>query len=482
LGVLMLKRLNRPLTLVFLGVVILASFVSMLHWSYIEPSRSYFDTESRAWELATGAVFAIWRPAVGQFATAIGWVGLSVLLGSIAIVDYLPINPHIATLLPTLSGAAMLYGGALSRSFATNPLLGNPVMQWVGARSYSLYLWHWPVLVFLTPFIGLYATFAAIGVIAAVVYGLVENPLRIALPARVAPAKLVGGGVACSLVVAGLVVVLPPLDPAYTSARGEVLKRLIEAKNDWPKLIGPGCETQQLADSGICVFGKPRGAHRVALFGDSHAEQLFDGINAAAAASGWEFRVWTRGGCPPIAFETNDIACSGFHSHVYDEIRQFRPDLILIGVWNGGARHLHDKTTGKELPIWQSVPIWKDAFRKTLVSMEAIAPHVVVMRDTPVNTKAMGTNCLETRAPETCLTPRADGLPADALEVVVARSVPGIALLDVSDHFCDARYCPAVKDGQIVFRADNNHITATVSLSLAPDFTKLLESLYPSGE
>ncbi len=472
LGVWWLKRLSRPATLAFLGAIVAGSFVAMLYWSAVEPSRAYFDTESRAWELATGAVMAVWRPGIGRYATAIGWAGLTVLLTSIAVVDYLPINPHIATLLPTLSGAAMLYGGAVSPSFAENRVLGNPVMQWIGMRSYSLYLWHWPVLVFVAPFIGLRGTFAVIFVVAGLAYAFVEHPLRVALPARVRPARLVGFGIVCSLGVAALAFVLPPLDSAYASARAEILKRLVAAKAD-----GPRCKTQELADGGGCVFGQPGGAHRVVLYGDSHAEQMFDGVNAAAVAAGWEFRVWARGGCSPIEFETNDRGCTEFHSHVYEGIGQFKPDLIIIVAGGGGALHLHDKVTGKELPVSESVPIWKDGFRKTLVHMASIAPHVVVVRDTPLSSKAMGTECLETRAPETCLTPRAEALKDDSPELPVVRSLPGIGLLDLSDRFCDAKYCPAIKDGQLVYRADNNHITATVSLWLGPDFRKLLDSL-----
>ncbi len=477
LGLWVLERFNRAATLVFLGAIILASFGAMMHWTSVEPSRAYFDTESRAWDMAVGAVFAVWRPATGRFATAIGWGGLAALLGSIAVVDYLPINPHVATLLPTLSAAAMLYGGAVSLSFAGNAVLGNPVMQWIGARSYSLYLWHWPVLVFVTPFIGPWMAFGVIFVVAALAYAVVENPLRGALPARVAPPKLVGIGIATSLAVATLVIVLPPLDPAYSSARSEVLKRLIEAKNDKPRMTGPACKTQEDADTGVCVFGKPGGAHRVAVYGDSHAEQLFDGINAAAVAAGWEFRVWARGGCSPIEFETNDLTCTQFHSRIYEDMARFKPDLILVTAGNAGALHLHDKVTGKAIPVAQSVPIWKTGFRSTLGHLLGIAPRVVVVRDTPINTKAMGTECLETRAPETCRTPRADALLADPPDAAVARTVPGIGLLDLSDRFCDARFCPAMRDGRIMFRMDDNHITATVSLGLAPDFLHLLEGL-----
>ncbi len=474
LGLWVFKRFNRAATLAFLGVIILASFGAMMHWTRVEPSRAYFDTESRAWDMAVGAVFAVWRPATGRFATAIGWGGLTALLGSIAAVDYLPIDPHVATLLPTLSAAAMLYGGAVSPSFAGNAVLGNPVMQWIGARSYSLYLWHWPVLVFVTPFAGPWVAFGVIFAVAALAFALVEQPSRVAAPVRLAPPKLVGIGIASSLAVAMLVVVLPPLDPAYSSARGEILKRMVEAKNDGPRMIGPACATQEVADTGVCVFGKPGGDHRVAVYGDSHAEQLFDGINAAAVAAGWEFRVWVRGGCSAIEFETNDPACTQFHGRVYEDMARFKPDLILVASGNAGAVHLHDKVTGKRIPVAQSVPIWKAGFRRTLEHLSGIARQVVVVRDTPINMKAMGTECLETRAPETCQTPRADALTADSPDAAVARTVPGIGLLDLSDRFCDARFCPAIKDGQIVFRMDNNHITATVSLWLAPDFLRLL--------
>ena len=97
-----------------------------------------------------------------------------------------------------------------------------------------------------------------------------------------------------------------------------------------------------------------------------------------------------------------------------------------------------------------------------------------VVRDTPLYSKPMGTECLETRAPAECVTPRSEALAADAPDVLVTRTMPGIELVDLSDRFCDVQSCPAFKDGQIVFRSDNNHITATVSLWLEADFLKVL--------
>lgn len=473
-GLWMFKRLNRPVTLVFLGVLALGSFGAMIYWSRIEPSRAFFDTESRVWQLAFGAMLAVRLPPT-RWAAAIGWVGLVGLLLSIGLLDLLPLNPRVASVIPTLAAAAALYGGSGSPTYGANPVLGNAVMQWIGRRSYSLYLWHWPLLVFAAPAVGRGFTILLIVPIASLAFAWVEQPLRIAAPARLSPPKLVGIAVAACFGAAVLAFWLPRLDPAYASARGDILKRLIEAKNDGPHLIGPSCKTQADADNGVCLFGKPGGAKRVALYGDSHAEQLIDGINAAAVAAGWEFRVWARGGCSPIDFETNDAACTAFHRGVYDSIAQFKPDLILVASANGGSVHLHDKITGKEIEAAESVPIWKAGFKRALERLAGIAPRVGVVRDTPMNTKPMGTECLETRAPAECLTPRAEALRADAPDVAVARTMPGIRLLDLSDRFCDPKFCPAMKDGQIVFRADDNHITRTVSLWLVPDFLKVLE-------
>jgi peptidoglycan/LPS O-acetylase OafA/YrhL len=477
-GLWVFKRLNRPVTLVFLGVLALGSFAAMIYWSRIEPSRAFFDTESRVWQLAIGAMLAVRLsagPTPRPLAAAIGWVGLVGLLLSIGLLDLMPLNPRVASVIPTLAAAAALYGGSGSPAYGANPVLGNAVMQWIGRRSYSLYLWHWPLLVFAAPFIGRGFTIALVVSIASLAFAWVEQPIRIGAPARLSPPKLVGFAIASCCGAAALALVLPSLDPAYSSARGSFLTRLTVARTDSPRMIGPSCKSMEDAETGICVFGKPGGAKRVALYGDSHAEHLFDGLNAAAAASGWELRIWVRGGCSPIDFETNDAACTQFHRDVFEAMPAYKPDSIVVASANGGSVHLHERVTGKAIEKQQSVALWKAGYKRSLERLSGLVPRVVVVRDTPGNTKAMGTECLETRAPESCVTPRSDAFPDGTPDADVAATVPSIGLLDLTDRFCDSRSCPAMKDGSIVYRADNNHITATVSLGLASDFVKMLE-------
>ena len=136
---------------------------------------------------------------------------------------------------------------------------------------------------------------------------------------------------------------------------------------------------------------------------------------------------------------------------------------------------MHERATGKAIDKQQSVVLWKAGYKRSLERLVGIVPRVIIVRDTPTNTKAMGTECLETRAPSSCVTSRVDAFPDGTPDADVAATMPGIGVLDLTDRFCDSRSCPAMKDGVIVYRADNNHITATVSLGLAPDFVKMLE-------
>lgn len=479
LGLWLFGRLHRLATTWFLFGVAAASVGVMLYWAQVAPSRAFFDTESRVWQLAIGALLAVGRPThdrLKRYSQAIGWGGILGLLLSVVLLDAVPLNPSIRSLIPALATAAALYGGSASPAYGGNAILANPVMQWIGKRSYSIYLWHWPLFVFVAPVIGHGASIVLVLAVAGLAFTWVEQPLRFAAPVRFAPWKLSVLAISVCCGVAGLAVALPHFDPAYSSARGEVLKRVIEAKNDGARMIRGTCKTLADAENGICAFGKSGGEKRIALFGDSHAQQLFDGFDGAAVSSGWELRVWVRGGCTPIDFPNGDPACKQLHIEAFTALAAYKPDLIVVSSANAGAVHLHDPQSGKRIEKQESLVIWKAGFRDTLTKLSAISPRVVVVHDTPVNAKRFGTECLENNAPASCVTPLAEALNADAPDVEVARSVRGIELLDLTDRFCDSRKCPAINDGVIVYRADNNHITATMSLRLAPDFVRLLEA------
>jgi hypothetical protein len=280
---------------------------------------------------------------------------------------------------------------------------------------------------------------------------------------------------AACFIIAGLAAAVPYFDASYSLERAAIVKRLNDAKNDGPRMSGDNCALGPGPAGELCVFGTIGAKRKVVLFGDSHAQHLFDGLNAVAVANGWELHVWVRGSCPPIEVTDEiDPECIIWNEHVVAKLSKERPGLVILSSWTGAASRLVDPVSGNRYDAQKSTELWKSGFRKMLDKIAGMNVPIVVVRDTPASAKTFGTLCLETRAPVECATPRSTAVGVDAPDVDVAQTAPGVELLDLSDRFCDAVRCPAVKDGIFVYRADNNHITATMSLTLKSDFDKIL--------
>jgi peptidoglycan/LPS O-acetylase OafA/YrhL len=151
---------------------------------------AYFSPLTRAWELALGALVAVMAPAIAGVRSALisellavgGLIGL--IISAIVFSSSTP-YPGSAVALPVVSSAALIAVGCSNPSTAVGRALSASPMQWLGARSYSLYLWHWPILVIAAEYMGHELTglqstgFLAIAVVAAALsYRLVENPVR----------------------------------------------------------------------------------------------------------------------------------------------------------------------------------------------------------------------------------------------------------------------------------------------------------------
>jgi peptidoglycan/LPS O-acetylase OafA/YrhL len=147
-----------------LSVVIAAS----LAWSIIETMSNatwaYFSPLTRAWELALGALVAVLAPAISRLGVQParhrnqrlpnGWVSevlavcglLGIVVSALALNSSTP-YPGSAVALPVISSATLIAVGCANPKTLVGPGLSIRPMQWLGARSYSLYLWHWPVLI-----------------------------------------------------------------------------------------------------------------------------------------------------------------------------------------------------------------------------------------------------------------------------------------------------------------------------------------------
>jgi peptidoglycan/LPS O-acetylase OafA/YrhL len=500
---------------VAVGGVAVLSLVHSVLFSASSHDVAYFATTTRMWELAIGGLLALAAPrlrlprAVAQAAVLVGLVaiGWSALTFTTAL-DF----PGGVAAIPVLGSALVLLGGLPDASSPAEPgpcsrLLGWRPVAWVGDVSYSLYLWHWPVLVVFVARVGheptavqALALVAACLLLAAASTRFVEEPFRSgARPRARRRAYLLAAALtATSLVVAaapwlyvdhreaalsaqrldvdhpGAVDVLPDHlppadgtdlipDPAVAAADGPLVYRI------------DGCATYdpRKPDSHPCEFGE-RGAHLgVALVGDSHAGQFSTVLDRIARAQGWRLQTMIRNGCPftaaPLVINgKEDGDCAAANRMTVDELLRLHPRVVVTSAMNpvGYAAALGW--------TWPSRAALVDGYRELWQPLLDAGIQVIVVRDPPVP-DYVDPECLEQHGPDSreCGMTRSQGVDSQPdPQVEAARSTDGVHVVDLTDHFCNRQVCPGVLGNVVVYR--DNHLTDTLTLSLARPLTDAL--------
>ena len=181
--------LRRRLAIV-LGIAAVVSFVASVLQTKSNPTAAYFSPLPRVWELALGGLVALGTISLRRLPTLaaalLSWMGLGSILLAACVFSSATAYPGWAVALPVVGTALVIAGGVAKPAYGAEGLLRLRPFQWMGLISYSLYLWHWPVLTVaaqhsrtgtLSVAESLWWVLLSLG-LAFVTYLLLENPIR----------------------------------------------------------------------------------------------------------------------------------------------------------------------------------------------------------------------------------------------------------------------------------------------------------------
>ncbi|KIQ70896.1 putative acyltransferase [Wenxinia marina DSM 24838] len=280
-----------------------ASLLACIALTPSEPVATFFLFPFRAWELLTGVLLAIHIHTRGapRLHPALPWAGLALILAGVLLIRADGF-PGWQALLPTIGTALVL---AATGPHPVLRALAHPVPVFVGLISYSLYLWHWPVLILSRYWRDGYsgpaeaAAWLALAILLAILsWAFVERPVRraraLGTPALLSGAVLAGGA---ALGLGGLAYVTDGLPVRFgPDVRPHILASQ-DFLQDWSRCTvsdeGP------LAGIETCALG-PQGPPEVVVWGDSHLRALMDGLALAAVEEETPGLLIWHAGCPPL--------------------------------------------------------------------------------------------------------------------------------------------------------------------------------------
>lgn len=504
---------------VAMTVIIGCSFAWSVWETAQNPAVAYFSTVSRSWELGIGALLAIATPVIVRLPRVIrplmAWGGLSGLILSLFTIGAATAFPGPGAALPVLSTAMVIAAGTGSSNHRILAPLTNPVAGYIGDISYSLYLWHFPVIILAASFlseIGLAENLmvaVAIVLVSFFAYELVEDPIRKSgwlsgMPSRkrrdprpvvsekykitalLALATLTAATVLPLLIVTpeanrSVAVVLPAAPTATASAKAPsfgpevttIQQQLTAAlrMTEWPALEPtmdeslanhsqlPGlndCGNVDAPSPSECIWGNPDASKTMMLTGDSVGLAWMPTL-VKAYGNDWKIMMRAQHGCPFKDGSSPREKCVNHLTDVVSQVQEVKPDLLVVG---------------NNYPDTDAPEGWAKGLSVIMAKVSG-ATQVVTLASSPHSTDPR--KCYKPGSTHTdCVTT----VPASYYQLVAAerRAVEstGGKYVDTTSLFCvPDGLCPAFA-GATPMKMDDIHVNLWYAEKIAAAFAELL--------
>lgn len=506
-----LFRYFRKRLFLFIAITTLCSLAVSIWGAHNYPIGAFYLLPSRAWELGIGAILALSpqriyskSPTVNN---VVSIIGIILVLYSIFAFDRHTPFPSWYALVPTLGTAALIYGnrdpGAiLARFFSMKPVVA------VGLISYSLYLWHWPILVanrwvhIEDPTVTSLVISVVLAFILAIIsYFWVEQPLRLNKTRFTTPRLLmINGSVLAMLLLAGLYLVSSNGAPRRSDAT------LLLANQDLFSLPPHShkCDDrfEQNTEDFVCksenydhLLNRP-----FFLWGDSHASAMMPAFQNAANELGVRFEYATHTACPPILgvsrLDRPEDNCREFNDAVFQYLVDNKIERVFL-VWRQNiytdgregkegesvapvliSSHKRENTDDKQ----GTYEIYASHFAKTILRLRQNNIDFLVFRQVP-NFKIsplvlypkylmLGREMVGGHFGR----PRLE-FEQRSLKTLELFAESELEYIDLTDQFCDKKTCYMQMAGTILYR-DDDHLGKWGVLRVTPSVTQVLKEFY----
>ena len=508
------------------GVAAIVSFIACMTLMNTSQPWAFFSPHTRAFELAIGALVAVVPIGVSttvvRMNAALAWCGLAGIIATVVLFSETTTFPGPWALAPVAATAFLLRGGNAT-SWSPDALLRMSPLQWLGSRSYSAYLWHWPVLIIaasalnkkLSVFEGLVCLMMSLA-LSEFSYRCVENPVRrnhkiVGIRALVLAVSLIAV-VSGSAVLAqnnqlsidtGVAATTPTLIPKSTTTIDPSVSTTTVLTE--PELPGPSTPidaiVQAMTATGLpsnitpsiqgaltdmptiysnnchagfsttrpknCVYGDAASSTVIGLYGDSHAAEWFPAFEKIAIKRHWKLITYTKRGCPPVDIPTyskvlgkNYQECAPWRENVLKKMVTDGVQIVFVAHFD---RLLSASTRA---PMWQKE--WRAALQSTIDALTTTGITPVLMEDTPYPGQDVPT-CLSRHYTnvQLCNPIISSAYRDDMHQMLQDFDIRKVHVLWTRQWFCTEAGCPTVVGNILVYR-DDNHMTVTFASFIAP--------------
>jgi len=487
-----------------LSVVIALSFAASVFQTSSSPTVAYFSPFTRAWELALGALVAAGAPWLrrlpARVAATMTWVGLGLIALAAVLLNSETPYPGSAVAVPVVGAALVIAGGTVVSRYSAESLLRLWPFRQLGRLSYSLYLWHWPILILAAESAGatnlpvtknLQWLLVALG-LSIITYFVIENPIRHS--SRLNRNRLLSIGLGIALIAATLTVGVGELRvhaATYTpeaasesstkdAASAASVASLVASApriHTLPADLDPPLGVSALgwpwasacwangSQTSVppCLFGDPHGTRSMVVVGDSHSQMWFYTINAIAKKAHWQLWYLSKSYCPAALLQfTKDqlggeySTCDSWHQFVINRINRLDPDVVIVTQENRAPPNNAKPYSNAQ---------WEDGTKAFFQLIRAPRAHFVIIGNIPMLPQT-GPDCIarHTNDVQACSATRAASeTPYHQAEAAAVESFGG-RYIDPTPWFCSNVCTPVIGNYDVYF--DHYHMMGPYGLYL----------------